>query len=91
LIAEDEPAIADIERLYLGNAGFGVHVERDGDAALAAVRRLRPVAIVLDVGLPGLDGIEVCRALRADGDWTPVIFVTARDDEVDRVVGLELG
>ena len=59
--------------------------------ALAAARRLRPVAIVLDVGLPGMDGTEVCRRLRADGDWTPVLFVTARDDEVDRVLGLELG
>jgi two-component system OmpR family response regulator len=58
---------------------------------LAAARSLRPVAIVLDVGLPILDGTEVCRALRADGDWTPVIFVTARDEEVDRIVGLELG
>ena len=56
-----------------------------------AVRRLRPVAVVLDVGLPGLDGIEVCRRLRAEDDWTPVLFVTARDDEIDRVLGLELG
>jgi DNA-binding response OmpR family regulator len=91
LVAEDEPAIADLERLYLADAGFGVHVERDGDAALAAVDRLRPVAIVLDVGLPGRDGLDVCRTLRARGDWTPVVFVTARDDEVDRLLGLELG
>ncbi|MFM9877247.1 MAG: response regulator transcription factor [Rhodoglobus sp.] len=91
VIVEDEPAIADIERLYLGQAGFGVHVERDGVAGLAAIRRLRPVAVVLDVGLPRMDGIELCRALRAEDDWTPLIFVTARDDEVDRVLGLELG
>ena len=52
---------------------------------------LRPAAVVLDVGLPGMDGIEVCRRLRAEDDWTPVLFVTARDDEVDRVLGLELG
>ena len=91
LVAEDEPAIADLERLYLADAGFGVHVERDGDAALAAVERLRPVAVVLDVGLPGRDGLDVCRTLRARGDWTPVVFVTARDDEVDRLLGLELG
>lgn len=91
LIAEDERAIADLERLYLTEAGFGVHVERDGDGALAAVERLRPVAIVLDVGLPGRDGLDVCRTLRARGDWTPVVFVTARDDEIDRVLGLELG
>ena len=91
VIVEDEPAIADVQRLYLGQAGYGVHVERDGMAGLAAIRSLRPVAVVLDVGLPSLDGIEICRALRESGDWTPVIFVTARDDEVDRVLGLELG
>ncbi|WP_275092553.1 response regulator transcription factor [Sinomonas gamaensis] len=91
LVVEDEHAIADLERLYLARAGFGVHVERDGAAALARIRQLRPVAIVLDVGLPGLDGVEICRRLREEDDWTPVIFVTARDDEVDRVLGLELG
>ena len=91
LVVEDERAIADLERLYLAREGFGVHVESDGAAGLAAARRLSPVAIVLDVGLPGLDGTEVCRRLRAEGDWTPVLFVTARDDEVERVLGLELG
>ncbi len=91
LVVEDEKSIADIERRYLVQEGFGVHVERDGHGALAAVARLRPVAIVLDVGLPGRDGTSVCRELREHGDWTPVIFVTARDDEVDRVLGLELG
>jgi two-component system, OmpR family, response regulator len=91
LVVEDETAIADLVRLYLSREGFGVQVESDGQAGLAAARRLHPVAIVLDVGLPGLDGTELCRRLRADGDWTPVLFVTARDDEVDRVVGLELG
>ncbi|HET6167095.1 MAG TPA: response regulator transcription factor [Marmoricola sp.] len=91
LVVEDEPAIADLERLYLARAGYGVHVERDGAQALKQVRRLRPALVVLDVGLPGLDGIEVCRRMRAEQDWTPIIFVTARDDEVDRVLGLELG
>ncbi|WP_354570393.1 response regulator transcription factor [Glaciihabitans sp. UYNi722] len=91
LIVEDERAIADLERLYLSDAGFGVHIERDGQSGLAAARKLHPMAIVLDVGLPLMDGIEVCRALRESGDWTPVIFVTARDDEVDRIIGLELG
>ncbi len=94
LVVEDEPAIADVERRYLVQEGFGVHLETDGAGALAAVARLRPVAVVLDVALPGpadLDGVGVCRALRERGDWTPVLFVTARDDEVDRVVGLELG
>ncbi len=91
VVVEDERSIADLQRLYLTEAGFGVHVERDGAEGLAAIRRLRPVAIVLDVGLPSLDGIEICRRLRESGDWTPVIFVTARDDEVDRILGLELG
>jgi DNA-binding response OmpR family regulator len=91
LVVEDEKAIADLERLYLSREGFGVHVEADGRGGLAAARSLHPAAIVLDVGLPELDGTEVCRALRADGDWTPILFVTARDDEVDRVLGLEMG
>lgn len=91
LVVEDEPAIADLQRRYLTQQGYGVHVESDGTAALEAVRRLRPVAVVLDVGLPGIDGIEVCRRMREAGDWTPVVFVTARDDEVDRVLGLEIG
>jgi two-component system, OmpR family, response regulator len=91
LIGEDEASIADLERLYLTRDGFGVHVETDGTAVVAAARRLRPVAIVLDIGLPGMDGLEVCRTLRDADDWTPVLFVTARDDEVDRVLGLELG
>jgi DNA-binding response OmpR family regulator len=91
MVVEDEPAIADVVRRNLAQAGYGVHLEQDGLAALGAVRRLRPAAIVLDIGLPGLDGVEICRRLRAEHDWTPVLFVTARDDEVDRIVGLELG
>lgn len=91
LVVEDDRAIADLVCLYLRRDGFGTHVETDGRGALAAVERLRPVAVVLDVGLPGADGLEVCRRLRTSGDWTPVLFVTARDDEVDRVLGLELG
>ncbi|HEX2903693.1 MAG TPA: response regulator transcription factor [Jatrophihabitans sp.] len=91
VVIEDEAPIADVIRLNLAKAGFGVHIERDGSAGLAAIARHRPVAVVLDIGLPGVDGIEICRRLRAAGDWTPVLFLTARDDEVDRIVGLELG
>ncbi|WP_410665463.1 response regulator [Amycolatopsis sp. lyj-84] len=91
LVVEDDPAIAELASLYLKRDGFGVLVEADGGAALATIRRLRPVAIVLDIGLSGMDGIEICRTLRADGDWTPVLFVTARDDELDRLLGLEIG
>ncbi|MGH3712970.1 MAG: response regulator transcription factor [Micromonosporaceae bacterium] len=93
LVVEDEKAIADLIRMYLSREGFGVQVETTGDAGLEAARRLRPSALVLDIGLPGgtMDGIEVCRRLRAADDWTPILFLTARDDEVDRVLGLELG
>jgi DNA-binding response OmpR family regulator len=91
LVVEDDPAIADLVDRYLRRDGFGTHLESDGGRALAAIRTMRPVAVILDVGLPTMDGIEVCRTLRTDGDWTPILFVTARDDEVDRVLGLELG
>ena len=91
LVVEDESTIADLLRLYLSREGFGVHVERDGRSGLAAARSLSPVAIILDVGLPEIDGTEVCRRLRADDNWVPVLFCTARDDEIDRVLGLELG
>jgi DNA-binding response OmpR family regulator len=91
LVIEDEPAIAEVIRLNLVNAGYAAQVENDGEGGLAAVRSRRPAAVILDVGLPGIDGIEVCRRMRAEQDWTPVLFVTARDDEVDRVLGLEMG
>jgi DNA-binding response OmpR family regulator len=91
VVVEDDQSIADIERLYLTRAGFGVHSEANGERGLAEIKKLRPVAVVLDVALPGLDGITICRLMRDAGDWTPVVFVTARDDEVDRILGLELG
>ena len=91
LVVEDEAPIADVLRLYLDRAGYDIAVESDGPRGLAAVRDRRPDAVILDVGLPGMDGTEICRRMRADGDWTPVLFCTARDDEVDRVLGLEMG
>lgn len=91
LIVEDEAPIADVLRLYLERAGYVVAVESDGVRGLIAVRDQHPDAIILDVGLPGMDGTEICRRMRAGGDWTPVLFCTARDDEVDRVLGLEMG
>jgi two-component system OmpR family response regulator len=91
LVVEDERPIADLVRMYLVRDGYGVHIEHDGAAGLAAARKLHPVACVLDILLPGMDGSEICRRLRESGDWTPVIFLTARDDEVDRILGLELG
>jgi DNA-binding response OmpR family regulator len=91
VVVEDESAIADIERIYLVDAGFTVHVSGDGETGLDAIRRLRPVAAIVDIGLPAMDGIELCRTLRDADDWTPIVFVTARDSEVDRILGLELG
>jgi DNA-binding response OmpR family regulator len=91
LVVEDEPPIADLVRGYLERDGLRVRVAADGQAALDAVAAQRPAVVLLDVGLPGLDGTQVCRRMREGGDWTPVLFVTARDDEVDRVLGLELG
>ncbi|MEO7234340.1 MAG: response regulator transcription factor [Lapillicoccus sp.] len=91
MVVEDDAAIAQMISLQLELSGYRTHVERDGLSALEAIRRERPAVVLLDIGLPGLDGIQVCRRLRSADDWTPILFVTARDDEVDRVVGLELG
>ncbi len=91
LVVEDEAPIADVLRLYLDRSGFDVAVASDGPGGLDAVHQRRPDAVILDVGLPGMDGTEICRRMRAEGDWTPVLFCTARDDEIDRVLGLEMG
>jgi len=91
LVVEDERSISDLLRMYLAREGYGVHVSSTGPDGLAAARSLHPAAVLLDVGLPGMDGTEVCRQLRAEGNWVPVLFCTARDEEVDRVLGLELG
>ncbi|WP_242605535.1 response regulator transcription factor [Frankia sp. Cppng1_Ct_nod] len=91
LVVEDERHIADLIRMYLVREGFGMHLCADGTDGLAAARSLAPVAIILDIRLPGMDGLDIVRMLRAEGNWTPVLFVTARDDEVDRILGLELG
>ncbi len=92
LIVEDEPSLAQLAQLYLEREGCDVEAVVDGEAALAHLRRQATDVVLLDIGLPGAaDGIEVCRRMRAADDWTPVVFVTARDDEIDRVLGLELG
>jgi DNA-binding response OmpR family regulator len=90
LVVDDEPNIADLVDLYLAREGFRVLKAPDGEAGLQAMHDHRPRLIVLDVGLPDLDGLEVCRRIRATSQ-VPVIFLTARDGEVDRVLGLELG
>jgi DNA-binding response OmpR family regulator len=91
LVVEDERAISDLLRLYLAREGFGVHVEHTGTGGLSAARTLSPTVMIVDVGLPGMDGTEICRTLRAEGNWVPLLFCTARDEEVDRILGLELG
>jgi two-component system alkaline phosphatase synthesis response regulator PhoP len=90
LVVDDEPKIARLLRDYLERAGFGVSVAHDGREALMRVRTERPDLVILDLGLPAVDGLDVTRQLRRDGD-IPIIMLTARDDEVDRVAGLELG
>lgn len=90
LVVEDEANIADLVDLYLAREGFRVLKKATGQAALDAVRDHRPRLVVLDVGLPDIDGLEVCRRVRATSSL-PVIFLTARGDEVDRVLGLEMG
>jgi len=90
-VVEDDPNIADLVDLYLRREGFRVLQAGDGQAGLAAVERERPRLVILDVGLPGeVDGLEVCRRLRATSH-VPVVMLTARDGEIDRVLGLELG
>ena len=91
VVIEDETVIADVVRRYLTAAGFGVRICGTGQAGMSVIRQDRPAAIVLDIGLPDMDGLDLCRRLRAAGDWTPVLFVTARDEDVDRILGLEMG
>jgi two-component system, OmpR family, response regulator len=91
LVVEDEEAIVSVLRMYLTREGFTVHAVGDGVSALTAVRRLKPTAVILDIGLPGLDGFEVCRRLRDDGVFSPILMLTARDGVPDRVAGLDAG
>src|SRR5512139_1424148 len=90
LVVDDEPKIVQIARDYLEHAGFSVSVVFDGHSALAAVRSEHPDLIVLYLGLPDLDGLDVTRALRKQTD-VPIIMLTARADESDKLVGLEIG
>jgi two-component system alkaline phosphatase synthesis response regulator PhoP len=90
LVVDDELKITRLVRDYLEVAGFSVDVARDGPSAMAAARRNNPDLIVLDLGLPGMDGLEVTRALRRTSN-VPIIILTARVDETDRIVGLEMG
>jgi DNA-binding response OmpR family regulator len=90
LIVDDEPKITRLVADYLEAAGFATVSARSGDEALMRARTQPPDLVVLDLGLPGIDGLDVTRALRRIGD-VPIIMLTARDDETDRIIGLELG
>ena len=90
LVADDEPSIAQLAKLYLSKEGYTVHTAHDGQEALDAARRLKPDLLVLDLMMPRVDGWEVTRRLRKDSA-IPIIMLTARADDVDKIVGLELG
>ena len=90
LVVDDELKIARLVRDYLLEAGFDVVTASDGPRAIAEARSQKPDLIVLDIGLPGLDGLDVTRSIRRYSD-TPIVMLTARSDETDRIIGLELG
>jgi DNA-binding response OmpR family regulator len=91
VVVEDDPNIADLVDMYLRREGYRVLQATEGEHGLAVIDREKPRLVILDVGLPGgLDGLEVCRRLRASGS-VPVLMLTARDAEIDRILGLEMG
>jgi DNA-binding response OmpR family regulator len=90
LVVEDEEAIAEAVRARLVSEGFDVQVMHDGPTAIAAVRGHRPDLVVLDLMLPGMDGLEVCREIQRD-EWTPVLMLTARTEEADKIAGFAVG
>ena len=90
LVIEDEPKIVKLARDYLENGGYRVLAAGDGKTGLAAFRHDQPDLVVLDLNLPGMDGLDVCRAIRREFD-VPIIMLTARVEEIDRLIGLELG
>jgi DNA-binding response OmpR family regulator len=91
LVVDDDPTVSDVVRRYLERADFGVRLAGDGPMALEEYRRDRPDLVVLDLMLPGIDGLEVCRRLRTQDPSLPIIMLTALGEESDRVLGLEMG
>ncbi len=91
LLAEDDPAISEPLARALRREGYDVEVSGDGLKALGAAQDNNPDLVILDLGLPSMDGLEVCRRLRAEGRTSPILILTARADEVDTVVGLDAG
>lgn len=91
LLVDDEPAILKLSRMYLEREGFRVYEAHDGEAALREVDRLKPTLVVLDLMLPKLDGFEVCRRIRSVNNDIGILILTARDEDIDKILGLELG
>jgi len=91
LLVDDEPSIVQLARMYLEREGFRTESANDGEAALEKVARQYPALVVLDVMLPKLDGFEVCRRLRAMQNSIAILMLTARDEDIDKILGLELG
>lgn len=91
LLVDDEPNIIELAQLYLEREGYQVISAADGKTALEAVAEYRPALMVLDLMLPEIDGLEVCRTLRGKGDPVAILMLTARDEDIDKILGLELG
>jgi DNA-binding response OmpR family regulator len=91
LLVDDEPSIIELSRMYLEREGFRIQSVNDGASALDAIQRAQPALIVLDVMLPKIDGFEVCRKLRAANNPAAILMLTARDEDIDKILGLELG
>ena len=91
LIIEDDASIVNLDRFYLEREGFQVESAADGQKGLEAIKRLQPALVVLDVMLPVVDGLTICKTLRAEKNPVALIMATARDEEIDEILGLELG
>lgn len=91
LVVDDEPSIVQLSKLYLERDGYRVIETGDGKTALEMIWHERPALVLLDIMLPEVDGLEVCRTLRAEKNQVPVIMVSARDEDLDKILGLELG
>jgi len=91
LLVDDERNILELARMYLARDGFDIETSTDGLDALEKIRKDQPALVVLDLMLPGMDGFEICRRLRGENNQVPIILLTARDEDVDKILGLELG
>jgi DNA-binding response OmpR family regulator len=91
LLVDDEQNIIDLASMYLAREGFVIESSMDGLNGISKIRNQKPALVVLDLMLPGMDGFEICRKLRSENNQTPIILLTARDEDVDKILGLELG